>query len=86
MPSIVVIADDLSGALDASACFVRRGHKVQVALTPDALPEAVNTGAEFISVSTGSRESDEDTARADPQGLEAYPIRTADHLKGRLST
>lgn len=64
MPSIVIIADDLSGALDASACFARRGHKVQVALTPDALPEAVNTGADVISVSTGSREGDEDTARA----------------------
>ena len=61
---LAIIADDLTGALDASAGFAGRGLRVEVALRPQAVAEAVANGAEVVAVSTCSREIAPEAARA----------------------
>lgn len=56
MPELAIIADDLTGALDAAAPFAMRGLATVVALGPAGLPEAVGSGAQVVGVSTDSRE------------------------------
>ena len=63
MPELAIIADDLTGALDAAAPFAMRGIHAVVALSADALPEAIATGAAVVGVSTDSREVSEEQAR-----------------------
>lgn len=63
MPELAIIADDLTGALDAAAPFAVRGISAAVALSVDALPEAIATGSRIVSVSTDSREISADAAR-----------------------
>lgn len=58
-----IIADDLTGALDAAAPFAMRGISTAVALDVSALPEAIATGARIIGVSTDSREISSHAAR-----------------------
>ena len=53
---LVVIADDLTGALDATAPFRGSGLSVTVATAPDAFAEALARGASVTAVSTRSRE------------------------------
>ena len=52
----VIIADDLTGALDAAAPFAMRGISTTVALDVEALPQAFASGARVLGVSTDSRE------------------------------
>jgi uncharacterized protein YgbK (DUF1537 family) len=56
MPELAIIADDLTGALDAAAPFAMRGIKTAVALSPAALREVLATRARIVGVSTNSRE------------------------------
>lgn len=56
MVKLAIIADDLTGALDAAAPFAMRGMSTSVALHPGALPRALASGAQIVSVSTHSRE------------------------------
>lgn len=63
MTDLAIIADDLTGALDAAAPFAMRGLKTVVALSPQALPEALAAGASVVGVSTDSREVDANAAR-----------------------
>jgi uncharacterized protein YgbK (DUF1537 family) len=56
MVDLAIIADDLTGALDAAAPFAVRGIRTVVALSPAALPAALATGAPVIGVSTDSRD------------------------------
>jgi uncharacterized protein YgbK (DUF1537 family) len=63
MPELAIIADDLTGALDAAAPFAMRGISTAVALRSGALAEAMATGARVIGVSTDSREMPADEAR-----------------------
>lgn len=56
MVDLAIIADDLTGALDAAAPFAVHGIRTVVALTPAALPDALATGARVVGVSTDSRE------------------------------
>lgn len=60
---IVIIADDLTGALDASAPLAGIPGGVAVATRPEALTEALRTDAGVIAVSTRSREVAADRAR-----------------------
>ncbi|MEX2396216.1 MAG: four-carbon acid sugar kinase family protein [Balneolales bacterium] len=53
---VIIIADDLTGALDSSVAFAQRGLRTICALTIDKLPEALSSGADVVAVSTGSRE------------------------------
>lgn len=57
-----IIADDLTGALDAAAPFARRGLRTRVAIGPDSLDEALSSGAEVVSVNTASRHLPADIA------------------------
>lgn len=59
---IVIIADDLTGALDSSVAFSERGLRTVCALSTDQLAGALKTGADVIAVSTGSREVPEKVA------------------------
>ncbi|MFE3839104.1 four-carbon acid sugar kinase family protein [Pseudogemmobacter sonorensis] len=65
---LCIIADDLTGALDAAAPFAGRGLDVEVALSPEALPEALaealGRGAPVLAVTTASREIPAHRARA----------------------
>ena len=60
----MIVADDLTGALDSSAPFALAGRSVCVASSPDALDEALDSGAEVVAVSTRSREIPEEKASA----------------------
>ncbi|WP_011339281.1 four-carbon acid sugar kinase family protein [Cereibacter sphaeroides] len=53
---LVIVADDLTGALDAGAGFAMRGARVRVARSLADLPEALASGAEVIALSTGTRD------------------------------
>ncbi|UXN71004.1 four-carbon acid sugar kinase family protein [Devosia neptuniae] len=64
MTRLVIIADDLTGALDASAPFAMRGLSTVIALDVAGLPEALASGAEIVGVSTDSREIAPEAARA----------------------
>ena len=56
MTRLAVIADDLTGALDASAPFAARGLSTVVALGRHDLPAALAGGADIVGVSTDSRD------------------------------
>ena len=61
---LCIIADDLTGALDAAAPFAGRGLCVRVALDPGATAMVVAQNPDVMAVSTRSRDGDEDAARA----------------------
>ena len=42
-PQILILADDLTGACDSAAAFLRHGHTAQVWLSEDPSPEAPET-------------------------------------------
>lgn len=52
---ILIVADDLTGALDSAAPFAVRGLRVRVALGPDAIGEAVAAAPDVLTIDTGSR-------------------------------
>lgn len=89
---LCIIADDLTGALDAAAPFAGRGLTVEVALTPGATGEVVARNPDVMAVSTRSRDGDEGAARAAMmQVLSALPpglrlMKKVDsRLKGHVS-
>jgi len=92
MPELAIIADDLTGALDAAAPFAMRAISTAVALSPAALGEAIAGGARVIGVSTDSRELPPNEARvAVAAALAAVPAGTRlfkkvdSRLKGRIA-
>lgn len=92
MVDLAIIADDLTGALDAAAPFAMRGIPTVVALTPSTLPKALATGARVIGVSTDSREIPPDAAtRAVRLAVSRLPAGTAlfkkidSRLKGNIA-
>lgn len=78
---IFLIADDLSGALDSSACFARAGRKVSVALSLNSIVEVIKSGADVIAVSTGSREGSEQNARTQIRSVLAHIPKGAQIIK-----
>lgn len=60
----IIVADDITGALDSAAAFASRGLRTVCALTADHVSEALDADAEVVAVSTNSREvSVEDAVR-----------------------
>ncbi|KQS72704.1 Hrp-dependent type III effector protein [Rhizobium sp. Leaf371] len=53
---LVILADDLTGTLDAAAPFAARGLTVEVALVPAAIPEALADSPDVLSINVQSRE------------------------------
>lgn len=92
MTRLAIVADDLTGALDASAPFAARGLSTVVALGPGDLPAALEGGADVVGVSTDSREVPADAARqavADcidllPPGLPVFK-KIDSRLKGNIA-
>ena len=64
MPHVLIVADDLTGALDSSVAFAAPGRRVVVSLRPDALPAALARDAQVLVLTTASREIAADAARA----------------------
>ena len=92
MVDLAIIADDLTGALDAAAPFAMRGIRTVVALFPSAVPGALTMGARVASVSTDSREIAPDAAKAAVhQAVGMFPSGTAlfkkvdSRLKGNIA-
>ena len=52
---VAIVADDLTGALDTSAPFVAAGLTVAVAMTPEAVRQALESKPEVLAVNTASR-------------------------------
>lgn len=91
MKRLAIIADDLTGALDAAAPFVGAGRTVAVATSPAGLQDVLATGAEVIAVSTRSRDVEAATAKkivgkviaALPGGI-GYFKKIDSRLKGNI--
>jgi uncharacterized protein YgbK (DUF1537 family) len=64
MSVALIVADDLTGCLDAGVGFLRENHTVMAARSPADLPECIGSGAPVISLSTNTRGGTEAAARA----------------------
>lgn len=60
---LAIVADDLTGALDAAAPFASRGLHTEIALTIGAIPRALSEKPHVISINVASRERDIEGAR-----------------------
>ncbi|WP_298641725.1 four-carbon acid sugar kinase family protein [uncultured Cardiobacterium sp.] len=76
--SLLVVADDLTGANDTSVTFARAGFATVLALSPNTLPEALQAEAEVFAVSTDCRPLPEQAAAATAAVIAA--ARTIDCL------
>ncbi|MBE3640552.1 four-carbon acid sugar kinase family protein, partial [Mangrovicoccus algicola] len=56
MPALVLVADDLTGALDSAVAFAARGMSVTVARGAPALEAALARDPQVLALSTGTRE------------------------------
>lgn len=89
---LCIIADDLTGALDASAPFAGRGLSVRVALTPGATARVAALDPDVLAVSTRSRDGGEAEARAAmaqviaalPSGVRVFK-KVDSRLKGHVA-
>ncbi|HBS21703.1 MULTISPECIES: four-carbon acid sugar kinase family protein [Thalassospira] len=61
--SIVIIADDLTGALDSVVCFVNRGMTACVAVSPEVFDQALARKCDVVAVCTSSRNVSDEQAR-----------------------
>lgn len=89
---LMIIADDLTGALDASAPLAGADHRVIVATSPAALNAALQSSADVVAVSTRSREiTATDAARRVADVVAAIPTTTRlfkkvdSRLKGQIA-
>ena len=89
---LAILADDLTGALDTAAPFASRGLPVEVALTVEAIAEAVRENPRVVSINLGSRETTAEAARhATAAALAALPPGTRlfkkvdSRLKGHIA-
>lgn len=90
---LIIIADDLTGALDSAAPFAARGLHTEVALTPNAVTSGLLQAPEVLSVNLASREKPaEDALRTLRQVMEMLPSgvmlfkKVDSRLKGHIST
>lgn len=92
-PRIAIIADDLTGALDAAAPFAGIAGGVVAATSSAALPRALARGAGVLAVSTRSREIGGAAARDEvarvlselPQDLQVVK-KVDSRLKGNIAS
>lgn len=63
MPKVLVIADDLTGALDSAVAFASVGCPVPVARQVDDLDSILRESPEVVAVNTGTRDADVATVR-----------------------
>lgn len=60
---LVILADDLTGALDCAAPFAGRGLHTEIALSTEAIELAMEARPAVLSVNLGSREVEAEAAR-----------------------
>ncbi|MGE6783744.1 four-carbon acid sugar kinase family protein [Ensifer adhaerens] len=89
---LAIVADDLTGALDAAAPFAARGMHVEVALVGEAIDGALRQKPDVLSINTGSRElSGEAATQRMTAALAALPSGTRlfkkvdSRLKGHIA-
>ncbi|WMS40913.1 four-carbon acid sugar kinase family protein [Acuticoccus sp. MNP-M23] len=85
-PRLLIVADDLTGALDSAAAFAARGLKTAVARHPGAL-SALPADAQIVAVSTASREGTVADARRAIDAVAAaslHPQRVFKKVDSRL--
>lgn len=91
MVKLVIVADDLTGALDAAAPFAGRGLVTRVALDAGAFGAALTSGVDVVAVTTASREigaddarrATEAVARQIPEGVRIFK-KVDSRLKGNI--
>ena len=78
----VIIADDLTGALDSSAPFATLGLTAVTAVSPEGLALALAAGAQVVAVNLCTRElgPDEAQARATAAAMMLLPFTGPDTL------
>jgi D-threonate/D-erythronate kinase len=64
LPRLAILADDLTGALDAAAPFLRDGKRVLIATSPAHIARALAAEPDVIAVNCSSREGSEAQAVA----------------------
>lgn len=69
---LAIVADDLTGALDTAAPFASRGLHVEVALSVEAIGQAVRENPAILSVNLASREIG--AARARDAAVAAFAV------------
>lgn len=92
MPRLAIIADDLTGALDAAAPFAAVPGGAVVASRPEALDAALAADAGVVAVSTRSRETEPGLAReavarvlaALPEGVRLFK-KVDSRMKGNVA-
>lgn len=77
---VVIVADDLTGAMDAAAPFARRGLEVRVLTSPAHLPAQLADLPQVLSINTDTRHATEAVAAAVVGAL----IRELAQLKPQL--
>ena len=89
---LVIVADDMTGALDTAAPFAARGLHAEVALTVDAVAQTLAAGPDVLSVNLASREKSPEYAhRLMGQVTEMMPAdvrlfkKVDSRLKGHVS-
>jgi uncharacterized protein YgbK (DUF1537 family) len=89
---LVIIADDLTGALDSAAPFAARGLHTEIALTPDAVRSGLLQAPKVLSINLASREKPAgDAFRALHQVMETLPSdvtlfkKVDSRLKGHIA-
>jgi uncharacterized protein YgbK (DUF1537 family) len=60
---VVIVADDLTGAMDAAAPFARRGLDVRVLTSSEDLKLILSNPPQILSVNTGTRHMTEDVSK-----------------------
>ena len=76
---IGIVADDLTGALDAGAGFAKAGMRVRVPLGPVGTPLDVS-GADAIVINTASREGSAEDAHARTRAATIALLRSGDSI------
>lgn len=89
---LVIIADDLTGALDTAAPFASRGLRTQVVLGAGAVAEGLAHAPDVLAINLASREvSAQEVCRLMRQAVEALPFgisrfkKVDSRLKGHIA-
>ena len=64
IPTVAIVADDLTGALDSAVAFAGGGRRITVARGVAGIPAALRDSPDVLAVDTGSREASPDAAVA----------------------
>lgn len=90
---VLIVADDLTGALDSAVGFAAAGRTVRVARHPEGAARVWSEGCDVLAINTGSREVPADVACArvsealsglNPQDFDIIIKKVDSRLKGNV--